>query len=328
MSSLVRNPPKLLDRVRQAIRVRHYSRRTEKSYVGWCRRFILFHGKRHPRTMGAKQVSAFLSDLAVRGHVSPSTQNQALSALLFLYRHVLDRDIDDFKDVVRAKAQPRLPVVLSRHEVKRFLDELHGTSHLVAELLYGSGMRLLEGLRLRVKDIDFDRHWITVRNGKGDKDRLTVLPESLQPKLMRQLKTARRTHDDDLAKGAGETRLPGALARKYPNAAREWPWQWVFPAKRTWHDPTTGQSYRHHYHESAVQRAVKQALRRAKVFKRASSHTLRHSFATHLMEDGYDIRTVQELLGHSDVSTTMIYTHVLNRGPHGVISPADRMRNK
>ena len=318
-------PPKLLDRVREAIRLRHGSRSTEESYVGWIRRYILFHGKRHPAEMGAPEVTRFLSSLAVEGRVAASTQNQALGALLFLYRHVLHQDLPWLHDVVRAKRPRHLPVVLSRDEVRAVIRELQGTTRLMATLLYGSGLRLLECCRLRVQDIDFAANQIIVRDGKGAKDRVTVLPNVAKAALIQHLQQVKGQHDADLACGAGWAELPWALARKYPNAGREWPWQWVFPATRFYVDRVTGQRRRHHLHETVVQRAVTDAVRRLRLTKRATPHTLRHSFATHLLEDGRDIRTVQELLGHNDVSTTMIYTHVLNQGPAGVTSPADRV---
>jgi integron integrase len=318
-------PPRLLDRVREANRLRHGSRSTEKSYVGWIRRFILFHDKRHPAEMGASEVAQFLSSLAVEGRVAASTQNQALSALLFLYRHVLHQELPWLHDVVRARRPKHLPIVLTRDEVRAVISKLDGTPRLMAGLLYGSGLRLLECARLRVQDIDFAVHQIIVRNGKGAKDRVTVLPNVAREPLTRHLLTVKRQHEADLALGAGWVELPWALARKYPNAGREWPWQWTFPATRFYVDRVTGQRRRHHLHESVLQRAVLDAVRRAGLAKRATPHTFRHSFATHLLEDGRDIRTVQELLGHNDVRTTMIYTHVLNRGPAAVTSPADRV---
>jgi integron integrase len=318
-------PPRLLDRVREAIRARHYSRRTEKAYVAWIRRYILFHGKRHPSEMGAAEVTQYLSSLAVQGHVAASTQNQALSALLFLYRAVLEQDLPWLDDVVRARRPVRLPVVLTRDEVRAVIRQLRGTSRLMAILLYGAGLRLLECARLRVKDVDFGRSQLIVRGGKGDKDRTTPLPAVATADLARQLERAKQQHDLDLQRGAGWVELPWALGRKYPNAGREWPWQWVFPATRIYVHRETGQRRRHHLHESVLQRAVKEAARRAGITKRVTCHIFRHSFATHLLEDDYDIRTIQELLGHRDVSTTMIYTHVVNRGPGGVRSPADRI---
>jgi integron integrase len=321
----VPRPPRLLDQVRTAVRTRHYSRRTEKTYVGWIRRYILFHGKRHPAEMGAPELTRYLSSLAVDGNVAASTQNQALSALLFLYRDVLDQDVPWLDDVVRAKRPVRLPVVLTRDEVRSVIRKLHGTPRLMAILMYGAGLRLLECARLRVQDVDFSRRQIVVRGGKGDKDRVTPLPSIVTAELTRHLDLVKRQHEPDLQAGAGWVELPWALARKYPSAGRDWAWQWVFPATRFYVDRATGQRRRHHLHESVVQRAVKDAVRHAGIPKRATCHTLRHSFATHLLEDDRDIRTVQELLGHRDVSTTMIYTHVLNRGPAGVQSPADRM---
>jgi len=318
-------PVRLLDRVRFALRMRHYSHRTEKAYVGWIRRFILFHEKRHPATMGAPEIERFLSSLAVVGKVSASTQNQALCALLFLYKGVLDQDLPWLEDLVRAKRPHRLPVVLTRDEVRAVLACLHGVPRLMTVLLYGAGLRLLECARLRAKDVDLDSSQITVRGGKGDKDRITVLPQAVRPDLEQQLGRVREQHRSDLARGAGWVEVPHALGRKYPNAGREWAWQWVFPATRWYVDRETGQRRRHHLHESVVQRAVKEAVRKAGIAKPASCHTFRHSFATHLLEDGHDIRTVQELLGHRDVRTTMIYTHVLNRGWGGVKSPADRL---
>jgi integron integrase len=317
--------PKLLDQVRGALRLRHYSPRTEEAYVSWIRRFILFHRKRHPREMGATEVSVFLSSLAVRDRVSASTQNQALSALVFLYREVLQVPLRHIDAVPRARTPGRLPVVLSRDEISRVLPRLDGTMWLVAALLYGAGLRLQECLQLRVKDIDFDRRQILVRRGKGQKDRATILPAMAVERLRGHLSDVKKIHDADLAAGLGRVVLPFALDRTYPHAAAGWAWQFVFPAARICRDPRWGPPSWYHLHESAVQRAVTEAVRRSGVTKRVSCHTFRHSFATHLLEDGYDIRTVQELLGHADVSTTMIYTHVLNRGALGVRSPADRL---
>jgi len=317
--------PKLLDQVRSAVRIRHYSRRTEKAYVAWIRRYIFFHEKRHPMEMGGPEVARFLSSLAVERNVSASTQNQALSAVLFLYREVLGQELPWLDDVVHAKRAVRLPVVLTRDEVRSVIRSLRGTTRLMAILLYGAGLRLLEAARLRVKDVDFARNQIIVRAGKGDKDRATPLPTVVAADLAAHLVFVRRQHERDLTHGAGWVELPWALARKYPNAGREWGWQWVFPATRIYVDPATGQRRRHHLHESVLQRAVKEAVQRAGIDKRATCHTLRHSFATHLLEAGRDIRTVQELLGHRDVSTTQIYTHVLNQGPAGVRSPADQL---
>jgi integron integrase len=317
--------PRLLDRVRETIRARHYSRRTEKAYVAWIRRYILFHDKRHPAEMGSAEVARFLTALAVDRKVSASTQNQALAALLFLYREVLAQTLPWLEDLVRAKRPEHLPVVLSREEVRSVVGHLTGVPRLMALLLYGAGLRLLECAQLRVKDVDFAGNQIVVRSGKGAKDRRTMLPAAAKPDLVRHLQRVARQHQRDLAAGAGWVELPYALARKYPNAGREWGWQWVFPPTRHYVDTLTGQRRRHHLHESVLQRSVKIAVIRAGLAKPANCHTFRHSFATHLLEDGHDIRTVQELLGHRDVSTTMIYTHVLNRGPGGVRSPADRV---
>jgi integron integrase len=317
--------PRLLDQVREAIRVRHYSRRTEESYAAWIQRFILFHGKRQPKEMGEAEITAFFFGLAVKSKVSASTQNQALCAILFLYREVLKLDPCRLEGVVRAKISRRLPVVLTRAEVGLALEQLCGTVRLMATLLYGSGLRLLECARLRIKDVEFGSNQITVRAGKGDKDRVTLLPDAVKDELAGHIERVRRQHQNDVEAGAGWVELPAALARKYSNAGREWAWQCVFPATRIYVEPRTGERRRHHLHESVLQRAVKEAIRRAGIAKPASCHTFRHSFATHLLEAGYDIRTVQELLGHSDVSTTMIYTHVLNRGPGAVRSPGDQL---
>ena len=315
--------PKLLDRLRAEIRVRHYSLRTEQSYVDWVRRFILFHHKRHPAEMGATEIRDFLSHLAVDRHVSASTQNQAKSALLFLYREVLKVELPWLDEVVVAKSAKRLPVVLTQVEVRALLNEMSGTMGLIAGLLYGTGMRLLEGLRLRVKDVEFSRREIIVREGKGNKDRVTVLPENLILPLKAHLEKVRALHERDLEAGFGEIYLPDALAAKYPHAARAWGWQFVFPSPVRSVDPRSGMERRHHVYETSVQRAVREAARAAGIHKPVTPHVLRHSFATHLLQAGYDIRTVQELLGHKDVSTTMIYTHVLNKGGRGVTSPLD-----
>ena len=315
--------PRLLDRVREAIRVRHYSLRTEQAYIQWIRRFIFFHDKRHPDTMGEPEISRFLSHLAVDRKVSPSTQNQALSALLFLYKNVLEQQLDWLEDVVRAKRPRRLPVVLTHAEVTSLLAEIQGVNGLIARLLYGTGMRQMECLRLRIKDMDFHYRQIHVRSGKGNKDRITILPDRLILDLQEQTNKAYQLHQHDLREGFGETRLPHALARKYPNAGREWGWQFVFPSRRCSPDPYCGTIRRHHWYHTNLHRAIKQAARTINLAKPVSSHTLRHSFATHLIENGYDIRTVQELLGHKDVRTTQIYTHVLNRGGRGVRSPLD-----
>lgn len=317
--------PKLLDQVRAAIRMRHYSLRTEETYVHWIKRFIVFHGKRHPAEMGEVEIGQFLSALAVEQHVSASTQNQALNALLFLYRHVLDLNPGWIDNVVRAKRPQRLPVVLRKHEVKALLDALAGVHWIMGHLLYGAGLRLMECLRLRVKDIDFNANHIVVREGKGNKDRLTMLPLAVKASLAAHLAHVRALHQQDLARGFGRVYLPDALHRKYPNAPKEWGWQWAFPATQISVDPRSGAQRRHHLHEVVLQRAVRTAARQAGLIKPVGCHTLRHSFATHLLEDGYDIRTIQELLGHKDVSTTMIYTHVLNRGGKGVTSPSDRL---
>jgi integron integrase len=315
----------LLDDVRTELRVRHYSRRTEESYVGWIRRFVLFSGKRHPRDLSPDVIEAFLAHLAVESHVSASTQNQAMCALLFLYREVLKIEDSPINLGQRAKRPERLPVVLTKQEVRSILDQMNGAARLVAALLYGAGLRLMECLTLRVKDIDFLRNEIVVRDSKGQKDRVTMLPESSKELLKQHLVKAKTLHERDLLQGAGSVALPDAIDRKYPNAGREWGWQWVFPATSRYRDRETGADRRHHLHESVIQRAMKQAVRRAGVMKLASCHTLRHSFATHLLESGYDIRTIQELLGHSDVRTTMVYTHVLNRGGRGVRSPFDSL---
>lgn len=317
--------PKLLDQVREQIRLRHYSIRTETVYLDWVRRFIRFHKYRHPQEMGAVEVEAFLSDLAVRKDVSASTQNQALSAILFLYKQVLQIELPWLDGVIRARRPRRLPVVLTREEVASVLAQLDGTLWLVANLLYGSGMRLMEVLRLRVKDVEFSRLEILIRDGKGHKDRVTMLPRKLAAPLQQHLERVRILHNQDLFEGYGRANLPYALARKYPNAAAEWGWQFVFPSINRSTDPRSGGIFRHHLHEKTIQRAVRNAVRRVGLSKPATPHTLRHSFATHLLESGQDIRTVQELLGHADVKTTQIYTHVLNRGGLAVLSPLDRV---
>ena len=317
--------PRLLEQVRDRIRVKHYSIRTEQAYLGWIKRFILFHGKRHPLTLGAPDVERFLSHLAVAGKVAASTQNQALAAVLFLYKEVLERPLPWLDDLTRAKQPERLPVVLTVGETQLVLARISGTAGLMVRLLYGTGMRLMECVRLRVKDVDFEMQQITVRDGKGFKDRVTMLPKSLAEALIKHLERVRIMHNEDLAAGYGEAYLPHALARKYPNAGRAWGWQYMFPARSLSVDPRSNVTRRHHVDEKALQRAMKQAVRDAGLTKLATPHTLRHSFATHLLESGYDIRTIQELLGHKDVATTMIYTHVLNRGGKGVLSPLDRM---
>jgi len=320
--------PRLLDQVRAAIRMRHYSYRTEQAYVGWIRRYILFHRKRHPKEMGKQEISQFLTSLAVDRRVAASTQNQALAALLFLYQDVLDCDPGWIDDIVRAKRPRRLPVVLTAAEVDALLAELSGVAWMIAMLLYGSGLRLMECLRLRVKDIDMARREITVREGKGDKDRVTMLPAAIVEPLPRHLVRVRTIHERDLRAGEAGVMLPAALVTKYPTAGREWGWQWVFPASAISTDPRSGARRRHHLHETVAQRAIRAARQGAGIAKPVGPHTLRHCFATHLLEAGYDIRTVQELLGHRDVSTTMIYTHVLNRGGLAVQSPADHLSRR
>lgn len=318
-------PPKLLDQLRALIRTKHYSIRTEESYVDWVRRFILFHNKRHPRQMGAQEIEAFLSYLAVERGVSASTQSQARSALLFLYKEVLNIDLPWLDEVIQAKVSKRLPVVLTGREVGALLGEMSGTMGLIASLLYGTGMRLLEGLRLRVKDVEFGRREIVIREGKGNKDRVTMLPENLVLPLQQHIQNRKLLHEKDLLAGKGTVYLPDALERKYPNAGKGWGWQYVFPAAQYSFDPRSGREQRHHLQEQSVQKAVRLAAQRAQIVKPVSPHVLRHSFATHLLQNGYDIRTVQELLGHADVSTTMIYTHVLNRGGRAVRSPLDAL---
>jgi integron integrase len=318
--------PRLLDQLRDKIRVRHYSIRTEEAYVDWVRRFVLFHGRRHPAELGPEDVERFLTHLAVERGVASSTQNQAKSALLFLYREVLGAELPWLDGVESAKAPKRLPVVLTREEVEQVLARLSGTAALITRLIYGTGMRILECLRLRVKDLDFARREIVVREGKGFKDRVTILPDAVAQPLQEHLERVRWLHERDLKAGHGDVHLPSALARKYPNAAREWAWQYVFPSARLSRDPRSGEVRRHHADPKVIQRAMQHALRDAGIPKHATPHTLRHSFATHLLDSGYDIRTVQELLGHADVSTTMIYTHVLNRGGRGVRSPLDGTR--
>ena len=315
--------PRLFDEVRNVARMRHLSLRTEQAYLQWIRRFILFHQKRHPREMGETEIRAFISHLAVNENISASTQTVALSALLFLYRDVLKQELPHVSNIERAQKPKRLPVVFTREETKRVLANLEGTHWLIAGLLYGSGLRLMECLRLRVKDIDFTYAQLTIRDGKGEKDRITMLPAKLKQPLMRHLQKVKVLHEEDLRAGYGEVFLPYALARKYPHAPRQWGWQYIFPAANRSIDPRSGKPRRHHFSETSVQKAVKTALRNAQIVKNASCHTFRHSFATHLLEQGYDIRTVQELLGHKDVRTTMIYTHVLNRGGRGVQSPID-----
>jgi integron integrase len=316
-------PKKLLDQVRDALRVKHYAYRTEESYLQWIRRYILFHNKRHPKDMAEPEIQAFLTHLAVEANVSASTQNQALSALLFLYRYVLKQPLSDSIDAVRARQSKHLPTVLTPEEVQGVFIHLEGTCQLVAKLLYGAGLRVKEGLRLRVKDVDFAQGQLIIRDAKGNKDRLTVLPQSLLAPLQAHLVQVKQIFQDDLALGYGAVYLPFALERKYPNANREWKWQYIFPAKQRSIDPRSDEVRRHHLDDGFLQRSLKQAVRNAQIDKNVSCHTLRHSFATHLLQNGYDIRTVQELLGHKDVKTTMIYTHVLNKGGLGVRSPLD-----
>ena len=312
---------KLLGRMRDIIRRKHYSIRTEQAYLDWAKRYILFHSKRHPKEMGEAQIVSFLSYLAVKRRVAASTQNQALNALVFLYKQVLGREDLVLENIARAKRPERLPTVFDRDEISRLLAHMEGRPKLVAALLYGAGLRLLEGLRLRIQDIEFERKQIIVRSGKGAKDRVTLLPPKLFQPIRDQMAMASQLHRQDLATGLGEVYLPYALERKYPNAARQWGWQYLFPAGNTAIDPRSDKTRRHHLGESGIQRAVKQAMVAAGIHRHGSCHTFRHSFATHLLEDGYDIRTVQELLGHKDIRTTMIYTHVVNKGPLGVKSP-------
>ncbi len=317
--------PKLLTEVRRMVRMRHYSPRTEDSYVGWVRRYVRFHGMRHPAELGAQEVNQFVSALAQSGRLSASSQTQALSALLFLYREVLHRDIGSIGNIPRAKQPVRLPVVLTRDEVRAVLGRLQGVSRIAGMVMYGGGLRLLETLQLRVKDIDFGMRQIVVRRAKGGKDRVTILAEAAVLALIGHLREVRRLHEDDLRRDGGWVPLPYALDQKLPSAGKEWCWQYVFPATRRYEDTRSGHWVRRHLHESVVQRAMRNAVRASGITKRATCHTLRHSFATHLLQDGYDIRTVQELLGHRDVATTMVYTHVLNRGGRGVRSPADQL---
>lgn len=324
--ALSRPQPKLLDQIRAAVRTRHYSIRTERTYVDWAYRYIVYHGKRHPSELGAAAINEFLSYLATELNVAASTQNQALNAVLFMYRHVLKTDIGDIGDVVRAKKPARLPVVLSAEETADLLAQLGGTRKLMGELLYGTGMRIIELVRLRVKDIDFSRRIIFVRSGKGQKDRAVPLPAELAPELKRHLERARELHDKDLAAGCGTVYLPFALERKYPGAVSEWAWKYVFPSGKLSVDPRSGIKRRHHVYESVLQKALKEATRRAGLVKSVHAHVLRHSFATHLLEAGHDIRTVQELLGHKDLKTTMIYTHVAQDSACGIKSPLTRVR--
>jgi integron integrase len=321
------NPPvqgrKLLDQVTDALRTKHYSLRTEKTYVDWIRRYILFHNKRHPREMGAAEVQAFITHLATQANVAASTQNQALSAVTFLYRHVLHTELEFPANTIRPEKSRHMPVVLTPQETQAVISRMTAVTKLMAKILYGSGLRLMECMRLRVKDIDFGSHQIVVRDGKGEKDRVTILPDSIIEDLKTQLLVAKAFHEKDLKEGFGETSLPYALERKYRSASKEWLWQYIFPASIRSIDPVSKREKRHHLDASVLQKAVKQAAKLAKIDKQVTPHTFRHSFATHLLQNGYDIRTVQELLGHKDVKTTMIYTHVLQRGGLAVKSPLD-----
>jgi len=318
-----RNKPKLLDQVRAAIRTRHYSPRTEESYIYWIKKYIFFHNKQHPAEMRENEINAFLSHLATKEKVAASTQNQALCAIVFLYKHVLKIELGNFGNITWAKKPKKIPVVFTKEEAKAVIDQLKGTNWIIASLLYGSGLRLNECLQLRIQDIDFKYNQITVRNAKGDQDRVTMLPEKVKLPLQEHLKKVKKIHEKDLRDGFGSVYLPYALERKYPNANKAWGWQFVFPATRISTDPRTGIRRRHHLYETVIQKAVKRAIQKAGMTKHASCHTFRHSFATHLLERGHDIRTVQELLGHKHVETTQIYTHVLNKGGLGVKSPVD-----
>jgi len=319
----IRNKPKLLDQVRAAIRTRHYSPRTEESYIYWIKKYIFFHNKQHPAEMRENEINAFLSHLATKEKVAASTQNQALCAIVFLYKHVLKIELGNFGNITWAKKPKKIPVVFTKEEAKAVIDQLKGTNWIIASLLYGSGLRLNECLQLRIQDIDFKYNQITVRNAKGDQDRVTMLPEKVKLPLQEHLKKVKKIHEKDLRDGFGSVYLPYALERKYPNANKAWGWQFVFPATRISTDPRTGIRRRHHLYETVIQKAVKRAIQKAGMTKHASCHTFRHSFATHLLERGHDIRTVQELLGHKHVETTQIYTHVLNKGGLGVKSPVD-----
>jgi len=319
---------KLLDQVRDSLRLKHYSYRTEETYLAWIKRFILFHGKRHPKDMGSSEIESFITHLAVERNVAVTTQNQALSAILFLYKYVLKKEIEMPPSMIRPGRPKRLPTVLTPSEAGRIIAQMTGVTKIMTKLLYGSGLRLMECIRLRVKDIDFEIHQIIVRDGKGENDRVTVLPESVVIELKNHLDNVRALHEKDLREGYGETQLPYALSVKYPNAGREWIWQYIFPASQRSTDPQSGSIRRHHLDESVLQRTVRDAAQRSKIDKAVSPHTFRHSFATHLLQNGYDIRTVQELLGHKDVKTTMIYTHVLQRGGLAVKSPLDEIREQ
>jgi integron integrase len=314
--------PKLLDKVRTELRSKHYSRKTEVAYTNWIKRFVLFHNKRHPNEMGAEEIKSFVDNLVTNHHVSSATQNQALQGILFLYKNILNKDVGWIENIKRSSRVKHLPVVLSKKEVEKVFKNLDGTIKLIVSLLYGSGLRLAEALKLRIKDLDFDYKQILVRDGKGEKDRHTILPDSVILDLKKHLNGVYLKHKEDLIKGKGETILPYALNKKYPNAGKEFGWQYAFPADKFIRDKESGLTFRWHIHESTIQRAVKEAVKKAGITKPASPHTFRHSFATHLLENGYDIRTIQELLGHNSIKTTMIYTHVLNRGL-GVKSPLD-----
>lgn len=316
--------PKLLDQVREVIRLKHFSIRTEETYIHWIKRFIIFHKKRHPLEMGEQEIREFLSNLATQLNVARATQNLALQSILFLYREVLHREITHIDNIERAKKEAKVPIVFTRDEVTQILSNMKSTPYLMASLLYGAGLRLMECIRLRVKDIDFNSNYILIREGKGEKDRVTILPEKLKEPLQRHLAKVKLLHEEDLAAGYGEVYLPYALERKYPNANKEWCWQYVFPSIRLSVDSRSGKERRHHICEKVLQQSVKEAIKKAGIAKNGSCHTFRHSFATHLLANGYDIRTIQQLLGHNDVSTTMIYTHVINLGGHGVWSPLDR----
>ena len=316
-------PQKLLDQVREAIRTKHYSYRTEQTYVEWIKRFILFHKKRHPKEMGVDEIRSYITHLANERTVAASTQNQALSAIMFLYRYVLQKEIVFPSDIVRANKPERLPTVLSHTEAMSVINNMNGVPQLITKLLYGSGLRIMECMRLRIKDIDFENHQLAIREGKGENDRMTILPDSLIPTLKMHLETVRAIHHVDLTEGYGEVFLPYALARKHPNASKDFAWQYVFPSSTRSVDPVSKRTRRHHLDVSVAQKAIRLAAQLARIDKPVSPHTFRHSFATHLLQNGYDIRTVQELLGHKDVKTTMIYTHVLQRGGLAVKSPLD-----
>ncbi len=319
----LQSKPKLLEQVGIEIQARHYSPRTEKTYIHWVKEYIFFHNKIHPNKLSEKDVNRFLSYLATDKHVSASTQNQALSAILFLYKHVLHRELGDFGNVIRAKRSKKIPVVFTNIEVRAIINHLENEKRLMVHLLYGSGLRLMECLRLRVKDVDFEKKQIIVRDGKGEKDRVTLLSEIIMPHLKRHLRNVKKLYQSDFEKGIGTTNIPYALERKYPNIAKEWHWAYVFPSTKHAADKQTGELKRHHLNESVLQRAVKKAIKLAKIEKHGGCHTFRHSFATHLLENGYDIRTIQELMGHKSLQTTMVYTHVMNNGPMGVKSPGD-----